>query len=272
MELGSASEDTPLSTDPGSVQEAVSGGSMFKTRYSPLMLAAAVLLLAGAAGNGLAHHMVARVNLEEMTVRANRIFVGRCVAIKEGYKEIAGGKFAVTSYTFEVDQAIKGNIPRTFTFTQVGRAPRYKAKVGVMMHGEPIDTESVIHGMTTYQVGEKALLFLGKPDPESQMSLPVGMYQGAFLVTQMPSGQELVRNSLNNRGLFTAGYTGSAISRSQAKIVMPEQDNPISPVAGLSTASEALANRRGALPLAPLVQLVDQINVAHGNTKGAIVQ
>src|SRR5215471_20943473 len=71
-----------------------------------------------------AHHAVLRFNLEEMTSTADRIFVGRCMAIEETEEMIAQGKMPVTRYTFEVERAVKGKLPKQITFRQLGHPAR----------------------------------------------------------------------------------------------------------------------------------------------------
>jgi len=235
-------------------------------------VAIAAVVMLGQAASGWAHHMVVRVNLEEMTVRADRIFVGQCIAVDETYQMVAQGNLPVTVYTFEVEQAIKGNVPRRLAITELGHSTPGSPKGHVMMHGQAVSSETLLHGATGFQVGDQALLFLVPNYLGGKITQPVGLYQGAFRVTQLPSGQRLARNSINNLGLFSAPFTGSAMSRADATVVMPEQDNPIADVAGLSTASKALAAKRGSLPLDSLVEIVDKINVSHGNQKGAILQ
>src|SRR5215813_3166763 len=54
-----------------------------------------ILSLCGPAG---AHHAVLRSNLEEMTVAADRVFLGKCIAVQETDRMIAQGMMAVTDY------------------------------------------------------------------------------------------------------------------------------------------------------------------------------
>jgi hypothetical protein len=247
---------------------------MFRNRNRLLLrVITATILLIGAVPSGIAHHMVVRVNLEEMTARADRIFVGQCVAVKESFQMIAQGNMPVTVYSFEVEQAIKGNLPKRLTFTQLGHAQPVKARGGqVTMHGQPIGADTLLHGANYYQIGDHVLIFLVPNYLDGKVTQPVGLYQGAFRISQMASGQQLARNSINNMGLFTAPFTGSAMSRAGATTIFPELDNPIADVQGLSPASKALAGKRGPVPLDSLLELVDRINVSHGQPKGGILQ
>jgi hypothetical protein len=220
-----------------------------------------------------AHHAVLRFNLEEMTSTADRIFVGRCMAIEETEEIIAQGQMPVTRYTFEVERAVKGKLTKVITVRQLGHpAHRALGKGGEMtMHGRAVTPDTFIHGMSEYHIGDRMLLFLIPNYMGGKVTYPVGLYQGAFTVSRMPSGQELARNSIGNLGLFTAAYNGTSMVAANAKLIFPERDNPLSQTQGLSVNTQALADKRGALPLEALLELVDRINTAHGAERGAIV-
>jgi hypothetical protein len=220
-----------------------------------------------------AHHAVLRFNLEEMTATADRIFVGRCLAVEETQEMIAQGQLPVTRYTFEVERAVKGKLPKQITFRQLGHpAHRALGKGGEMtMHGQVVTPGAFIHGMSVYHAGDRVLLFLIPNYLGGKVTYPVGLYQGAFLVSQMPSGQELARNSINNLGLFTAPYNGTAMAAADARIIFPERDSPLAEDQGLSLKSQSLTSKRGSLPLDAILDLIDRINVAHGGERGAIV-
>lgn len=242
----------------------------YRTLAAPAFAALAVLLWPYAMD---AHHAVLRFNLEEMTATADRIFVGRCLAVDEAEEMIAQGMMPVTRYTFEVERAVKGKLPRRITFRQLGHpAHRALGKGGEMtMHGDAVSSSIFIHGMSVYGVGDRLLLFLIPDYLGGKVTYPVGLYQGAFYVSRMPSGRELARNSINNLGLFTAPYNGTGMSASAAKSIFPERDNPVANNQGLTFESQSVASKRGALPLASLLELVDQINGLHGGERGAIV-
>jgi len=220
-----------------------------------------------------AHHMVLRFNLEEMTATADRIFLGKCVAVEEGEDTIAQGTLPVTTYTFEVERAIKGRVPRLLTFQQLGHTTKGKlAKQGGMtMHGRAVTPES-FHGMSEYAVGDRQVLFLIPNYLGGKVTYPVGLYQGAFLVSTMPSGDELARNSINNLGLFTAPYNGWKLKAEDARVVFPDRDQPLLDLSSGGINTESLVRKRGSLPLDQFLGLVDQIVAAHGGEKGVVIQ
>jgi hypothetical protein len=232
------------------------------------ILAGAALLIGGR--SSLGHHMVVRCNLEEMTQRADRIFLGQCINVNETHRQIAQGNMAVTDYTFRVESVLKGNLPSVYTFTQLGHpAHMVKPRPGdVTMHGQVVSPETMLHGAASYNVGDRVMLFLVPNYLDGTITAAVGAYQGAFFRSTMPSGQEVLRNQINNAGLFTTSYNGTDYPADQAKVIFPEQSSSIAAVAGVDV--EALAHKRGPLPLTSVVALVKQIHAAHGGQPGTV--
>lgn len=239
--------------------------------FSSLMV---VLTALGGMISTEAHHAVLRFNIEEMTVTADRIFVGRCVQVEETEEIIAQGIIPVTRYTFEVEQVLKGRLPKLIMFRQLGHAARRAFGKGgeTTIHGESVTPGSFIHGMAEYRAGDRAVLFLIKNYLGGKVTYPVGLYQGAFFVSRMPSGQELARNSINNLGLFTAPYNGTRMRAGDARVIFPGRDDPVSDSVRLTVQSRSIAGKRGAIPLDLLLQLVQQIITAHGGEKGMRIE
>jgi hypothetical protein len=217
--------------------------------------------------------MVLRFNLEEMTATADRVFLGRCIAVEETQEMIAQGMMPITRYTFEVERAIKGRVKRVLTFRQEGHRARIATgkKREMTMHGRVV-TPYTKHGSSEYNVGDRVVLFLIPDYLGGKVTYPVGLYQGAFRVSGMPSGQQLVRNSINNLGLFTAPYNGWRLKAADARVVFPDRDEPIADIATMGVDGAALIRRRGSLPLEDFLKLVEQIVAAHGGSKGALIQ
>jgi hypothetical protein len=208
-----------------------------------------------------AHHAVINFNLEEMVATSDRIFVGKCISIKETEEMIAQGILPVTTYTFEVSQVIKGQLPKTFSFKQhghQGRKPTGK-EVVPMIGGKVAEPRSYVHGMSYYNVGDEMMLMLIPQYMDNNFTYPVGLHQGAFYITRTGSGKNMVKNSINNRGLFTNPYSNFKKSADQARVIHPEQDQPVIS-ARLSTQSvDTMISKPGALPLNDFVQLVSTI-------------
>jgi hypothetical protein len=234
------------------------------TRRARLIFLVALAVLFGATAID-AHHAVLRFNIEEMTATADRVFIGRCISVTESEEMIAQGPTPITSFTFEVEQAIKGKLPRQITFRQLGHTSRRVSKESSI-----VKKGMIIHGMPGYRVGDRVVLFLIPNYSDGNVTYPVGVAQGAFFVAETASGGKTVRNGLNNLGLFTAPYNGTKMKERDARIIFPDRDTPMDSQ-GLSAQTEALVRKRGALPLESFVELVERIVVAHGDQRGEIV-
>jgi hypothetical protein len=218
-----------------------------------------------------AHHAVLRFNLEEMVMSADRAFIGQCLDIQEGREAIGGGMLPVTRYTFAVQQVIKGEVPSTFTFTQLGYRLRKATKTGtVTMNGQAVRPGIFIHGMSDYEIGDRLLLLLVPNYQNGRLTYPVGLDQGAFRISRLDTGEDVAENGLNNLGLFSAPYTGTALKPSDARVVTPDAPDALASAKSMSATARSLSTRRGALPLGALVELIDQIRAAHGGPKGAL--
>jgi hypothetical protein len=70
-----------------------------------MMLGAAIFV----AGMAVAAQ-VRPVNLEEMTLRADRIFAGRCIGVEVVHEATSSGAGDIAQVTFRVDRAVKGSL------------------------------------------------------------------------------------------------------------------------------------------------------------------
>ena len=217
-----------------------------------------------------AHHAVLRFNLEEMTITADRVFVGTCVDIEATKELIAGGNLSVTRYTFEVEQVLKGELPARFTFTQLGHPARAAVKGELSSHGQAVQRGLTLHGAADFSVGDRLMMFLIPDYQNGRLTYPVGLDQGAFRLETDAAGQTFARNDLNNLGLFSAPFNGTRINGGEGKVVRPDDADTISKAARLSDAARSLSDKRGALPLGPLEELVVRIHEEHGGTQGKI--
>jgi hypothetical protein len=218
-----------------------------------------------------AHHAVLRFNLEEMTVTADRVFVGTCIGVEPTREFIAGGNLAVTRYTFDVEQVLKGDLPARFTYTQLGHPARVARKGELSSHGLAVERGLTLHGAADFGVGDRLMMFLIPDYQNGRLTYPVGLDQGAFMLETDGGGQIVARNDLNNLGLFTAPFNGTRMTEGDAKVVHPDDPDTISRSVAVSDAARSLSEKRGALPLAPLMELVQRIHEEHGGIKGRLV-
>ncbi len=139
------------------------------------------LFLALAAGR-LEASQVRTLDLEELTARAGRIFSGRCVAVESVVHPQLS--FAVTRVTFEVEQAVKGDLSSTVTIDLFGGG-------GLTLAETP-----------RFVPGERAILFLYPPSALGLTS-PVALGQGKFALVRDKQGREFAINAFGNRNLMS---------------------------------------------------------------------
>lgn len=156
-----------------------------------LRLAALLSVVAGLVALSARATMVLPMNFSQLAGGADRIFIGTCSSVKEG--QTAEG-LPFTEYTFTVLEGFKGQVGETVTFRQVGQlAPRrYNDKLAQVFR---------VPGMPVYRPGQKALLFL-HADSRIGLTSPVGLFQGAFLLSTDLAGAEVAVNGADNANLF----------------------------------------------------------------------
>lgn len=234
---------------------------MKKIAFIGALLLALSVLFVPLSSPTRAHHAVLRFNLEEMVATSDRIFVGKCIDVQETEEMIAQGILPITNYTFTVSEVIKGNIPQKFTFKQLGHRPKKPIgkKAEIIAGGYVADPKSSIHGMSGFQVGDELMLMLIPQHMDGQLTYPVGLYQGAFYVNRSSSGKTTIKNSINNRGLFTNPYNNYSKRIDQARVIFPDADQPIQEAKMSRRTIDILVDKPGALPLEEFSQLVRTI-------------
>jgi hypothetical protein len=192
----------------------------------PLAVVAACLAGLFLGGNTAASQ-VRQLNLEQMTERAETIFVGRCIEVAE---ESHPALRRVTRATFRVEQPVKGRLGPTVTVRLPG---------GAIGSGRGLE----IAGLPRFAEGERVMLFLYRPS-ELGLSAPVGLGQGRFEIQRGKSGLELATNDFGNRRLLQ-GLSSSAKSRlGSAAPTQLQAEKGLSPAALLQM-TRALAQRPG---------------------------
>lgn len=138
------------------------------------------------------------VNLEEMVSRSDVAFTGKCVSATAKVQ----GRFVVTTYTFQVDEVLKGDVPATYTFTQLGASKEEAVR---------LRTPSV-SGFPVYKVNSVYTLFLGKASSIGLQS-PVGVTQGVVNVTTAADGSRQIQGAAGNEMLFRGMKVTPAVSK-----------------------------------------------------------
>ncbi|RPJ55570.1 MAG: hypothetical protein EHM23_25800 [Acidobacteria bacterium] len=169
---------------------------------------------------------VKRVNLVEMTAKADRVFYGKCLSREA--KDVHAS-LPIAEYKFQVKEAIKGvSDGETVVFRQVeGSAP-----------GKP-----GIPGVPQYRVGQELVLFL-KKDSRRGLTSPVGLGQGTFIVKKNGRGAAEVMNLVGNRNL------GAGLSAGDES--------------GLTTEQLATLRSGRGIPLSSFASVVNKVVRLHG--------
>jgi hypothetical protein len=153
------------------------------------------------------------VGLEEMTLRADRIFSGRCVNVRVAPDPDLGQ--LVTYVTFAPHRVEKGDIRGSVTIKLLGDqdadAPRGQATQGV-----PV-----------FRKGEELILFLYGDSPRGLTS-PVGFGQGKFDILEDKEGHPLAFNQVGNENL-TSGLSPYARRRLGPGVEKLQERNGIAP-------------------------------------------
>ncbi|HWM94180.1 MAG TPA: hypothetical protein VN493_25710 [Thermoanaerobaculia bacterium] len=147
---------------------------------------------------------VLQMNLEEMVDRADRIFRGTVLDIREGTVQAGGGTLPTVTYRIQVDESFKGTYDtvkgiQVAELTMVGKLKN--TQTGATRSLPPIDLPKL-------EVGRDYLL-LTTPRSAVGLSTPVGLGQGTFHVTGK-AGQELAVNLNQNLGLLE-GVPGAPV-------------------------------------------------------------
>lgn len=148
--------------------------------------------------------MVLKMNLSQLTERADTIFRGQVLSVEPGKISIGGGTLPTVTYRLRVDEAFKGkfeakeNAAPEVEITMLGT---FKAvvRVGNQTHLSPSLPE-----IPKLNVGENYVLFTTAPG-KSGLRSPVGLGQGSFRIYPGANKTEFAVNELNNLGLFDGG-------------------------------------------------------------------
>jgi hypothetical protein len=138
--------------------------------------------------------LVLQLNLEQLTSLSERVFVGKCLSVKDLQDE--GGRF-VQELTFDVKETLKGPASEQVTFRQMVSSSLLSSQ-----NSQPgaMTVQGLFRELPTYAVGEEAVIFLSA---ESRLGLtaPVGLLQGKFKV-ESNADEKVVVNGSGNRDLF----------------------------------------------------------------------
>ena len=126
------------------------------------------------------------LNLEEMSNRADRVFLGRCVQVKSGIDSELGQ--IVTYATFVALRSAKGGVHGQVTIKLLGDQT------------DDVPRRSMV-GAPRFEKGEEVILFL-YGESRRGLTSPVGLGQGKFVVVRDKTGRRLALNATGNTTLF----------------------------------------------------------------------
>jgi hypothetical protein len=152
---------------------------------------------------------VMQLNLEQLVVRADRIYRGRVLSVAEGAVDVAGGQLPVVTYRIEVDDVFRGDVT-------VVKGVRIAE---IRMLGKPVPVRrgnvrfvSAMPELPRLSVGGEYLLFTTRPSAIG-LSTTVGLGQGFFSISGGNKDATAV-NAVNNNGLFRGMAAAPAAARS----------------------------------------------------------
>lgn len=187
--------------------------SRFRLR-SLLLSAVAALALCGP----LAAATVIQMNLAEMVDRADRIYRGTVLDVREGTVSVGGGELPTVTYRIRVDEAFKG----TYQEVKGVQIAELKMVGKLKSSGGAPGRIAILEDLPKLEVGRDYLL-LTTPRSAIGLSTMVGLGQGRFELQGKP-GQEVAVNANKNLGLFSGMNAGFAASSNPPEGPVPYED------------------------------------------------
>lgn len=164
------------------------------------MLAALLAAITAPAGAA----MIMKMNLSQLTDRADAIFRGQVLSAEPGKISIGGGTLPTVTYRLRVDEAFKGTFDAKENASpevQITMLGTFKTSV---RSGSLTHLPSSLLEVPKLRVGENYVLFTTAPG-KSGLRSPVGLGQGSFRIYPGTNKTEFAVNELNNLGLFDGG-------------------------------------------------------------------
>jgi hypothetical protein len=164
------------------------------------MTAAMLAAITVPAGAG----MVLKMNLSQLTDRADAIFRGQVLSAEPGKIAIGGGTLPTVTYRLRVDEAFKGKFDAKENASPEVEITMLGTIKAAVRSGSQTHLSSSLPEVPKLRVGENYVLFTTAPS-KSGLRSPVGLGQGSFRIYPGANKAELAVNELNNLGLFDAG-------------------------------------------------------------------
>jgi hypothetical protein len=162
------------------------------------MMAAMLAAITAPAGAA----MILKMNLAQLTDRADAIFRGEVLSAEPGKISIGGGTLPTVTYRVRVDETFKGNFDaKENAEVEITMLGTFKATA---RSGSQTRLSAALPEVPELRVGENYVLFTTAPG-KSGLRSPVGLGQGSFRIYPGANKAELAVNELNNLGLFDGG-------------------------------------------------------------------
>ena len=171
-------------------------------RFRALLWMMAAMLAAIAAPASAA--MILKMNLSQLTERADAIFRGHVLAVEPGKIAIGGGTLPTVTYRLRVDEAFKGEFEAKANSSPEVEITMLGTVKATVRSGNQTHLSSSLPEVPKLRVGENYVLFTTAPG-RSGLRSPVGLGQGSFRIYAGANKTELAVNEVNNLGLFDAG-------------------------------------------------------------------
>lgn len=185
-------------------------------RLKALSWMMAAMLAAITAPAGAA--MILKMNLAQLTDRADAIFRGEVLSVEPGKIAIGGGTLPTVTYRLRVDEAFKGEFEAKENASPEIEITMLGTLKSTTRSGNQTHLGSALPEVPKLRVGESYVLFTTAPG-QSGLRSPVGLGQGSFRIYAGANKTELAVNELNNLGLFD----GTASARRAA----PGSEGPV---------------------------------------------
>ena len=145
--------------------------------------------------------MILKMNLAQLTDRADVIFRGEVLSAEPGKISIGGGTLPTVTYRLRVDEAFKGQFEAKENASPEVEITMLGTFNATANNGGYTRLSSSLPEVPKLRVGESYVLFTTAPG-QSGLRSPVGLGQGSFRIYAGPNKTELAVNEINNLGLF----------------------------------------------------------------------
>ena len=171
-------------------------------RISAASAGLVVLTLVTCLSAGARASQVVAGKITDLT-KADVAFTGTCAKVEPMVRRIgAKGKVFATKYTFDVEDVIKGDVPKSFSFTHLGGSRSAARELGM----------AYIPGMPVFTAGKRYTVFLGS-ESKGGLRGVISLGVGKFNFVEGSGGKVQVVNDYGNKSLFTGLPSNAKVNK-----------------------------------------------------------